>query len=126
MPNFNRNLIGIENLNITVIYQWINLINGKLYVGSAWRGSNRLLSYWYPCVLKLNYHISNNLNKYGHNNLCLAILEYLGPTGSVTKNLMLQREQFNLYCLFNMESNLVLNNSPTAGTTLGFKHQKIV
>jgi hypothetical protein len=39
---------------------------------------------------------------------------------------MLQREQFYLDCLFNMESNLVLNNSPTAGTTLGFKHQKIV
>jgi cytochrome c oxidase subunit 1 len=34
-PNFDRNLIGIENRNRTIIYQWINLINGKIYVGSA-------------------------------------------------------------------------------------------
>ena len=34
-PNLNINLIGIENRNKTVIYQWVNLINGKFYVGSA-------------------------------------------------------------------------------------------
>jgi hypothetical protein len=44
-PNLDRNLIGIKNKNRTVIYQWINLINGKMYVGSAWDGSRRLLSY---------------------------------------------------------------------------------
>ena len=31
----NRNLIGLDNRNKTVIYQWFNLINGKIYVGSA-------------------------------------------------------------------------------------------
>jgi heme/copper-type cytochrome/quinol oxidase subunit 1 len=44
-PNLDRNKIGIDNKNRTVIYQWINLINGKMYVGSAWNGSRRLLSY---------------------------------------------------------------------------------
>ena len=44
-PNLDRNLIGKENKNTTIIYQWINLINGKRYVGSAWNGSSRLLSY---------------------------------------------------------------------------------
>ena len=44
-PKIDRNLIGCENKNRTVIYQWINLINGKRYVGSAWYGSRRLLSY---------------------------------------------------------------------------------
>lgn len=34
-PNLDRNLIGVENRKRTVIYQWINLINGKIYVGSA-------------------------------------------------------------------------------------------
>ncbi|KIN92629.1 hypothetical protein M404DRAFT_172884, partial [Pisolithus tinctorius Marx 270] len=34
-PNLDRNLIGIDNKNRTIIYQWINLINGKMYVGSA-------------------------------------------------------------------------------------------
>ena len=41
----NRNLIGIENRDRTVIYSWINLINGKSYVGSVWKGSTRILSY---------------------------------------------------------------------------------
>jgi hypothetical protein len=44
-PKLDRNLIGIENKERTIIYQWINLINGKMYVGSAWNGSRRLLSY---------------------------------------------------------------------------------
>ena len=44
-PKLDRNLIGIENKERTIIYQWINLINGKRYVGSAWNGSRRLLSY---------------------------------------------------------------------------------
>ena len=44
-PKLDRNLIGSENKNRTIIYQWINLINGKRYVGSAWYGSRRLLSY---------------------------------------------------------------------------------
>ena len=34
-PNLNINLIGVENRNRTVVYQWINLINGKMYIGSA-------------------------------------------------------------------------------------------
>ena len=44
-PNLDRNLIGVENKNRTIIYQWLNLINGKIYVGSGWNGSKRLLSY---------------------------------------------------------------------------------
>ena len=34
-PKLKRNLIGVENRNRTVIYQWFNIINGKLYVGSG-------------------------------------------------------------------------------------------
>jgi hypothetical protein len=34
-PKLNRNLIGVENRKRTIIYQWINLINGKMYVGSG-------------------------------------------------------------------------------------------
>jgi heme/copper-type cytochrome/quinol oxidase subunit 1 len=44
-PKLDRNLIGVENRKRTIIYQWFNLINGKIYVGSAWNGSTRLLSY---------------------------------------------------------------------------------
>ena len=125
MPNLNRNLIGVDNRNRTVIYQWFNLINGKSYVGSAWKGSSRLLSYWQrtqPSVLNRNLPIYNSLNKYGHNNFALAILEDLGPTGSVTKEFMLKKEQYYLDILFSVDSDFILNNSPTAGSTLGFKH----
>ena len=121
-PNLNRNLIGVQNRKRTVIYQWMNLINGKIYVGSAWNGSVRLLSYWTPSVLKRNLLIYNNLKKYGHNNFMLIILEDLGSTGSVTKNFMLDREQFYLNILFSKYPQCGLNNSPTAGSTLGFKH----
>jgi hypothetical protein len=34
-PNLNRNQIGIENRKHTIIYQWLNLINGKIYIGSG-------------------------------------------------------------------------------------------
>ena len=92
-PNLDRNLIGVENKNHTLIYQWINLINGKIYVGSAWDGSKRLLSYWTPSRLKRNLPIYKSLSYYTHNNFMLVILENLGKTGSVTKEYMLSREQ---------------------------------
>lgn len=123
-PNLNRNLIGVQNRKRTIIYQWINLINGKIYVGSGWNGSMRLLSYWRHSILTRNLPIYNSLNKYGHNNFILAILEDLGPSGSVTKSYMLNREQFYLDILFSKYPMLKLNNSPTAGSTLGFKHKE--
>ena len=56
------NALNSENRGRTVIYQWINLINGKMFVGSGFKGSRRLLSYWTPSVLKQNYSIYNSLN----------------------------------------------------------------
>jgi group I intron endonuclease len=122
-PNLDRNIIGIENREKTLIYQWINLINGKIYVGSAWSGSRRLLSYWTPSVLKRNLPIYNSLNYYTHNNFMLVILENLGKTGKVTKKYMLSREQYYLDILFKFFPSLVLNSCPRAGTTLGYKHK---
>nr|YP_010846116.1 GIY-YIG homing endonuclease [Cyathus pallidus]WEV87303.1 GIY-YIG homing endonuclease [Cyathus pallidus] len=121
-PKLDRNLIGTENKNRTIIYQWINLINGKRYVGSAWNGSRRLLSYWTPSVLKRNYPIYKSICFYTHNNFMLVILEDLGNTGSVTKEYLLSREQLYLDLLFKFYPLLNLNQSPTAGTNLGFKH----
>lgn len=125
-PNLDRNKIGIENKNRTLIYQWINLINGKIYVGSAWSGSRRLLSYWTPSVLKRNLPIYKSLHKYSHNNFMLIILEDLGKTGSVTKDFMLSREQYYLDIIFKNFPHLIINNSPTAWTTLGFKPEFVL
>jgi group I intron endonuclease len=122
-PKLDRNLIAVENRNRTVIYQWINLINGKVYVGSGWYGSRRLLSYWTPSVLKRNLPIYNSLSYYTHNNFILAILEDLGTTGSVSKEFMLSREQLYLDLLLAANLYPSLNNSPSAGSTLGFKHK---
>jgi group I intron endonuclease len=121
-PNLDRNLIGIENKNRTIIYQWVNLINGKIYVGSAWNGSSRLLSYFRLSVLKRNYPIYTSIRHYTHDNFILLILEDLGQTGTATKDYMLEREQIYLDLLFKLYSSRSLNSSPSAGSTLGFKH----
>ena len=122
-PNYYRNLIGTENKKRSIIYQWLNLITGKIYVGSSWNGSSRLLSYWTPSILKRNYPIYNNINYYGVHNFALAILEDLGPSGSVTKEYILSREQHYLNILFNSRSDLILNLSKIAGSTKGYKHK---
>ena len=122
-PNFNRNIIGSENRKRSIIYQWVNLITGKTYVGSSWNGSTRLLSYWSPSFLKRNYPIYNNLKYYGMHNFALAILEDLGVSGSVTKEFILSREQFYLDVLFSKNHNLAINLAKVAGSTKGYKHK---
>lgn len=124
-PKLNKNLIGTDNRKRVVIYQWTNLINGDIYIGSASTGSTRLLSYFNPNVLSRNLPIYNSLKKYGHNNFCLAILEDLGPLQQISKKFILEREQYYLDILFTKYLDKKLNLSPTAGTTLGFKHSSI-
>ncbi|KXN65646.1 hypothetical protein CONCODRAFT_12690 [Conidiobolus coronatus NRRL 28638] len=34
-PNKDKNIIGSDNKKRSIIYQWTNLITGKIYVGSA-------------------------------------------------------------------------------------------
>jgi group I intron endonuclease len=124
-PKLNKNLIGIENKNRVLIYQWINLINNNIYIGSASNGSIRLLNYFNPNRISMvtNLPIYNSLKKYGYNNFCLAILEDLGPSKFISKKFLLEREQFYLDKLFTTSfTNCRLNLSPTAGSTLGFKH----
>ena len=122
-PNYYRNLIGSENKKRSIIYQWLNLITGKIYVGSAWNGSTRLLSYWRPSILRRNYPIYNNINFYGMHNFSLAILEDLGVSGNISKEFILSREQYFLDQLFFKFPDLVLNLSKIAGSTKNYKHK---
>ena len=124
-PNLNKNLIGKDNKNRVVIYQWINLINGKIYIGSASTGSTRLLSYFNNNTISRNLPIYNSLRKYGHNKFCLAILEDLGSIQQTSKEFTLEREQYYLNILFSKYLDRKLNLSPTAGSTLGLKHTHI-
>ena len=121
--NNNRNLIGSENKKHSIIYQWLNLLTGKMYVGSAWNGSTRLLSYWTPSILRRKYPIYKNINYYGIHNFALAILEDLGESGSVTKEYILSREQYYLDILFDKYPKLALNLAKIAASTKGYKHK---
>lgn len=121
-PNYYRNLIGSDNNKRSIIYQWINLITGKIYVGSASNGATRLLSYWIPSVLCRNLPIYNNIIYYGIHNFNLAILEDLVTSGSVKKEFILSREQHYLDMLFNNYPHLVINLAKIAGSTKGYKH----
>jgi hypothetical protein len=122
-PNYHRNLIGSDNKKRSVIYQWTNLITGKIYIGSGWNGSSRLLSYWNPSYLRRKYPIYHNINKFGIHNFALAILEDLGISGSVTKELILSREQHYLDILFNKYPHLVINLAKIAGSTKDYRHK---
>lgn len=97
-------------------------MNGKIYIGSASTGNSRLLNSFSPSVIARDLPIYNSMRKYGHNNFCLAILEDLGSLQQTSKFFMLEREQFYLDLLFNKYNHKKLNLSPTAGSTLGFKH----
>ena len=69
-----------------------------------------------------NFEINIQFKPILKNNFILVLLEDLGPRASVTKDFMLNRELYYLDILFSNDSYLKLNNSPTAGNTLGFKH----
>jgi len=74
-PKLDRNRIGKDNRRRMIIYQWINLMNGKTYVGSGFNGFSRLNSYFYTSTISINRPIYNSLRTYGYNNFSLAILE---------------------------------------------------
>ena len=98
-----------------------------MYVGSSWKGSIRILSYWTASILNKNLPIYNSLCKYTHNNFMLIILKDLAlQTGFVTKEYMLSREQFYLDILLITYPLFTFNKSPTVGNNLGFKHTPVL
>jgi len=106
--NENRNKIGI--------YRWINLLNGKSYVGSGVNLSHRLKLYY--SLRSMNAQLKrgksaiySSILKHGHSSFSLEILEYCEPDNVVT------REQHYLD-LLKPEYNLL----GTAGSSLGYLH----
>lgn len=117
-----RQRIVQDNRKRAVIYQWTCLITGKIYIGSAINGASRISSYWFPSVLARNFPIYQSLLFYSHANHSLSILEDLGATHDVSKEMLLEREQHYLDILFLNYYYSAINLAVTAGNTLGIKH----
>lgn len=101
------------------IYQIKNLINGKIYIGSAVNMRRRWVCH--KSNLSKNRHHSIHLqrswNKYGENVFLFEVLEEVRD-----KNLLTRREQFWLDETKCYDQKNGYNISPTAGNCLGIKH----
>lgn len=115
-------------MKISGIYKITNLINKKIYIGSAVNISQRKSVHFYD--LKNNWHSSIKLqrsfNKHGENNFKFEIIEEVANV----KNLI-KREQYYLNkFLFANENDdrfikLGYNICREAGSSLGYKHTDV-
>lgn len=98
------------------IYKIINVINNECYVGSAVNFHRRFGAH--RRGLNKNSHANRHLqsawNKYGENNFKFVIIEEV-----LEKALLIKREQFYLDII-----KPEYNESPTAGSLLGFTHSQ--
>ncbi|RGB22373.1 GIY-YIG orf, partial [Rhizophagus diaphanus] len=94
------------------VYFWLNIQNGKMYIGSSLNLSKRLANYWETSP-KCTSIIRSALLKYGHESFVLIVV-FLN---SVNKDQILALEQ-NALDTFKP----VYNASPLASSPLGFKH----
>ncbi len=103
----------------SVIYLIKNLLNNKIYIGSAINFYNRKKQH--ISALKNNKHhsiaLQNAWNKYGEDNFDFEIIEVITESSS-----LIVREQYYLdkYKSFNSKNGY--NICKIAGSTLGFKH----
>lgn len=103
---------------VSGIYQILNAVNGKRYVGSAVNLQNRQQNHW--SALKRgdhgNQHLQRAFNKHGESVFLFKIIEYASDLRSnqPLKQFLLKREQY-YFGILKPEYNLL----PTAGNNLG-------
>jgi group I intron endonuclease len=103
-----------ENKGRCGVYRWINLSNGKSYVGSSVNLKTRLLNYYnlaYLTKYAPKSNICKALLKHGYSNFSLEILEYCEPDDVVAREqyyIDLRQPEYNILQL--------------AGSSLGYKH----
>lgn len=96
------------------IYEIVNLVNGKRYVGSALNFTQR----WHSHRHKLRHgkhhsaHLQHSWNKHGEDAFCFRILEHCG------RDNLLAREQFYI------DQGCDFNVAKVAGSPLGVKHSE--
>jgi hypothetical protein len=113
-----KKLIKQENKAKAGIYRWVNLINGKTYIGSGLNVSNRLSHYFSAKFMETYLKtgksaIYSALIKHGCYNFSLEILEFCSVEN------LIQREQYFIDTL-KPEYNIC----KTAGSTLGKTHSE--
>lgn len=100
------------------IYKITNLVNRKIYIGSAYNLSNRFSVHKY--TLKNNKHKNKHLqsawNLYGEQNFLFEILEIIED-----KKLVIEREQYYLDFYKPHDKNVGYNVAKKAGNTAGIK-----
>lgn len=103
------------------IYAIKNLINNKIYIGSA----KNLKKRWYEHKYKLkhnkhpNKYLNDAWNKYGHNNFEFIVIERVDVA-----QLIVREQHYIDYYLSYIKTN-GYNLSPTAGNTLNYKHSEM-
>ncbi len=93
-----------------------------MYIGSTICGGSRLSRYFFNSVLAAGLKVYLNILLHGHSSFSVAILEDLGPTGSISVTAMLAREQYYIDILFRDFPQLTLNSSLVAGSSTDYKH----
>jgi len=109
-----KDLIFKENKNMSGIYKWTNLINGKIYIGSSINLSKRFFLYYNNNLLiKSKMLINRAILEYGHTNFSLEIIEYCSYED------IIKREQYYLDLL-----KPEYNTLKIASSSYGYKHNK--
>jgi len=100
------------------IYKIINLINGKLYVGSAKNLYERKQQHYYNLNNKkhCNIYLQNSWNKHNEKNFLFETIEYIED-----ETLLIEREQYWMDLYNVIDKNIGYNIQPTAGSNLGNK-----
>lgn len=108
--------------DVSIIYMWFNKITGRVYIGSALKGSRRLGTYFQPSILRKNSLIYQSILKYGHANFSVAVLEICGGSSTTSKDHILEREKFYLDWALKTYGLAILNMLNTPGSSMGYKH----
>lgn len=108
----NKSLIFKDNNDKAFVYKWVNMLNGKEYLGSTSSAKRRLNTYYDLKTLgEVNMPIYNAILKHGHENFLFEIIEYCLPEETI------KREQYYLNN-FDFEYNVLANDNSLAG----YKH----
>jgi len=107
--------------NSAGIYQILNLVNGKIYIGSAINLRQRRNEHFsrLRCNRHPNKHIQSSFNKYGEHNFDFEVLQLIQNPKSLSGC-----EQFWMDKTGCADKKFGYNSSPTAGNTLGVKLSK--